>query len=364
MQFLSTTIFSLLVYLLWSGRRPQRSVGIFSLLVLFVFAFVPQATRADDVQKAPEKPIVSEVAVLIMENGDKFSGIVVEATPETLELETRYAGRITVRVTEIKSWQSANTKLQDQLVALWPMTPQTGKPKVDDARVVSAKKPTKPATATKPEPLKRTVSFAYTLTRGNVNLSDLNGAFNISRKRGSRRIALNSFGRYGVQNGKQSAQLLSSTLRYERTVAKLPAFFESAIEIDKLKNLDYRVSQNVGLTYPVRKGESSTLSFDFGTGLTREDYETGLLRTSANTMFRVTAAQKLYQKAQFNQQATVFSDLLDPNVYRVQAEAALTTPITKSISLKLAGINRFDSRPQGTAKPNDFTVLTGFTFDF
>lgn len=364
MQFLRTTIFSCLVCLLWSGRRPQNVMGIFSVVVLFVSALLPQATRGDDVLKVAEKPADSDVAVLVMENGDKLSGVVISATPEILEIETRYAGRISIRVTEIKSWQTANTELQKQFAGLWPMTPQTAKPKADDARIVSARKPGKSAAAAKPEPWKRTVSFAYTLTRGNVNLSDLNGSFNISRKRGSRRIALNSFGRYGVQNGKQSAQLLSSTLRYERTVAKLPAFFESAVEIDKLKNLDYRASQNIGLTYPVRKGETSTLSFDFGTGLTREDYETGLMRTSANTMFRVTAAQKLYQKAQFNQQATVFSDLLDPNVYRVQAEAALTTPITKSISLKLAGINRFDSRPQGTAKPNDFTVLTGFTFNF
>jgi putative salt-induced outer membrane protein YdiY len=235
------------------------------------------------------------------------------------------------------------------------------KGRVVDAKATLVKAAPKPA---KPDPWKRQVNFSYTMTRGNINSSDINAAFNLSRKYGSRQVALTSFGRYGVNNGRQSANLISSTFRFERTAFQVPIFSETQFEIDKLKNLDYRITKNLGFSYPVLKRDTRNLAFDFGTGVTKEDYETGLQKLNASSLVRLKASQKLSERTVLNQQATIFSDLTDPGAYRIQAEASMTTPITKHLALRLAGINRFDARPQGFAKPNDFTLLTGFTFDF
>jgi len=323
---------------------------VFAMLVALLCAFGHgEIARAD----GPPPVIVTFV------NGDRVSGRVVSVTAEQLQIETPYAGKISIRIAAIKDWQAADDKLRQRLGAFLPLK--------DKARFVEAKKARSqppPPQVTKPEPWQRTVNFAYALARGNVNLSDLNLAFSLSRKYGSHRFAFSSFGRYGVRNGAEIADLLSGVMRYERTVAKLPAFTETSFEIDRIKRLDHRLTENIGLIYPVLKGEGPTLSFDFGTGLTQEVYSTGLRRTTASSLLRATAAQKLNGKAQFNEQVTLFSDLFNPAGYRLQTDVSFTMPITKHVALRLTGLNRFDHRPPPLVKRNDFSLLTGLSFTF
>lgn len=342
---------------------------LLSLLSIFTFLIFPiQIVQAND---EPSTQTSKPILIVFLTNGDRVSGEVVSISNEQIEMTNKYAGHIKIAMTELKAWQTADQELRTRLSSFIQIkdndtiTRETLEAK-EKARLVNAKtgvtKPDgKPA---KPDHWKRQVNFAYTMTRGNVRSSDVNLAFNASRKRGTRKVAFTSYGRYGVNNGKESANLITSTLRYERTAFKLPVFAETQFEIDKLKKLDYRLSENIGVSYPVLKGDSQQLAFDFGTGVTKEDYETGLQKLNATSLLRLKASQKLTEKTLLSQQATIFSDLTDPSAYRIQAEASFTTPLTKHLALRLAGINRFDARPQGFAKPNDFTLLTGFTFDF
>jgi len=328
------------------------------------------AVAKDD--PAPTAPTAT--VVFFLANGDRVSGEVLSINNEQIELKNKYAPRIPITLSELKAWQTNDSSLRARLSAILAIKDNDtlAKEALDEkekARLLSAK-PTATVTTkaaakpAKPDPWKRQVNFAYTMTRGNVQSSDVNMAFNVSRKRGTRKVSLASYGRYGVNNGKESANLVSNTFRFERTIAKLPIFTETQFEIDKLKKLDYRLSENLGISYPVLKGENQQLAFDFGTGVTKEAYETGLQKLNATSLLRLKASQKLTERTVLNQQATFFSDLTDPGAYRIQAEASVTTPITKHLALRLAGINRFDARPQGFVKPNDFTLLTGFTFDF
>ena len=345
-------------------RLPLRSSVFFLPLFIFLFALF-QASLAFDSANT------QSILILFLSNGDKVSGTVVSVTVDQVEVETKYAGRVRITISEIKAWQSSDLALRSRLTGYFPIKDNDTLVKdaaaaKEKAKLVSAKTPTTKSDAklAKTDPWKRQLNFAYTMTRGNIRSSDMNVAFNTSRKRGSRKVSLTSYGRYGVNNGKESANLISNTFRYERTANKLPVFTETQFEIDKLKKLDYRLSENIGFSYPVLKGDSQQLAFDFGTGVTKEDYETGLQKLNATSLLRFKASQKLTEKTLLNQQATFFSDLTDPGAYRIQAEASFTTPITKHLALRLAGINRFDARPQGQVKPNDFTLLTGFTFDF
>ncbi len=319
------------------------------LLASLLLLAAASSVRADE---APQVTIT-------LANGDRLSGRFVSVSAEWLRIETSYAGQISIRLREITAWQAANDKLRQQLAAFLPLK--------DKAHFVEARKaPSQPPPphATKPDPWQRTINFAYTLTRGNDDVSDLSVAFSLSRKRGSRRLAFSSFGRYGVRNGAELAHLLSGTLRYERTLARQPVFTETSFEIDRMKRLDYRFTENVGLTYALLKGEGPRLSFDFGTGLTHEVYSNGLKRTTASSLVRATASQKINGRTQFQQQLTLFSDLLDLDAYRLHAEASVTMPLTPHIALRVAGLNRYDHRPKGLAKPNDFSLLTGLSFNF
>ena len=347
----------------------------FFTFTTFVFSFLFSFQL---LAQAP--PNESLVVFLTLSNGDQISGKFIFAEQSNLIIENKYAGKFPIPVTDIKTWKTENVSLQEKLAGIFAVpapekpTVEAPAPKSEPVNITAVKKESvttvaalaakvaKPAA--KPESWKRQVNLAYKMTRGNIKSSDLNAAFQLSRKKGTRRIALNTFGRQGVNNGRQSANLLTSTFRYERTLFRLPVFNETQFEIDKLKKLNYRFSENAGLTLPVLKGDTRQLSFDFGTGITKESYENGIEKLNATNLLRLSASQKLATKTVLQQQATFFSDVTDPGAYRFQAEATFTTPITRHVALRLSGINRYDARPQGQVKPNDFTLLTGFTFDF
>ncbi len=322
----------------------------------------------------PEAPLL----FLTLSNGDQISGKFVSTDQGNLLIENKYAGKFPIPVAEIKSWKTEDVAVRETLTKFFALTPiekatvatlvavpeKTATAKKEAVTTVAALAVKAAKPATKPESWKRQVNLAYKMTRGNIKSSDLNAVFQVSRKKGTRRIAMNTFLRQGVNNGRQSANLFTSTFRYERTLFRLPVFNEAQFEIDKLKKLNYRFSENAGLSWPVLKGDTRQLSFDFGTGITKESYENGLEKLNATSLLRLSASQKLATKTVLQQQATFFSDLTDPGAYRFQTEASFTTPITKHVALRLSGINRYDAHPQGQVKPNDFTLLTGFTFDF
>ena len=303
------------------------------------------------------------LVTLTLANGDQVSGRFVAVNSDRVEIETTYAGRISVATAEIKNWQTPDEKLRKQIAS--SLVAKAGVATANNKPVPTiVKKTIAPVRTPKAEAWQRSINLAYTLARGNVNANDLNLALGVSRKRGSSRVAINSLGRYGVRNGTQVAHLFTTLLRYERAVNKVPTFAESVVEVDRIKKLDYRFSESVGLTYPVVKRDTQTLSFDFGTGVTREVFSTGIERTTASSLLRASATQKISNKAQLSQQLTFSSDLMNPNEYRMQTDVSLTMPITKFVALKLSGFNRFDNRPQQNVKQNDFSLLTGFSFNF
>lgn len=309
--------------------------------------------------------------VLTTNSGDRLSGRVVNVTAEQVELETPYAGRINVRATEIKSWQTGDEKLRQQIVAVWPGKSAATAPPANKAVSVANNKPDvkKPAAAVakanKGETWQRSVNLAYTFSRGNANVNDLNAALGLARKHGTQRTAFNALGRYSVRNGAQVAHLLSSTFRYENALNKLPAFSETIFEIDRIKRLDYRLSENLGVTYPALKRDGQALNLDFGTGVTREVFSNGQQRTIATSLLRAKAEMKLNGKARLSQQVSFFSDLLDPDNYRMQTDVSLTMPITKYLGFRVAGLNRYDNRPAAVnVKQSDFSLLTGFNISF
>ncbi len=318
-------------------------------------------------------PVLADEAaqvVLTTKTGDRLSGRVVSVTVEQVELETAYAGRINVRAAAIKKWQTGDEKLRQQIAAAWApkALPPAAQPtnQVGSGFKPEAKKPVSaPAKANKGEPWQRSINLAYTLSRGNADVNELNAALGLAHKRGQQRTVFNALGRYSVRNGAQVAHLLSSTFRYENALSKMPAFSETIFEIDRIKQLDYRFSENLGVTLPAFKREGQALNLDFGTGVTREVYRNGQQRTLATSLLRAKADMKLNGKAQLSQQVSFFSDLLDPGNYRMQTDVSLTMPITKYLGFRVAGLNRYDNHPAAVfVKKSDFSLLLGFSINF
>jgi putative salt-induced outer membrane protein YdiY len=334
--------------------KCRRVTGGVVAKVLFfalsVCIWVPTALA----RQATQPPIV----IVTTTNDDRLSGRLIEVTAERIGIETSYAGRVNIQPIELKEWATEDTAACHRLTSLF-----APKMKAGSCRKVLPLPPVA-STAKEPDEWQRTIDFAYAAARGNVNTTDLNAALNLSHTNPDRRIAFSIFGRHSVNNNGPETNLLISTLRFEKAIWEQPGFTETTVEIDRVKEIGYRISNNVGLTYPLLRATNSQLSFDLGTGLTREIFRNGLGRTAASSLLRISGAQKLDDRAQLSQRITILPDLLAPDAFRLQTDVELTMPVTKHLALRLAGLNRFESQPQGAAKRNDFSLLTGLKLRF
>ncbi|MEP7343275.1 MAG: DUF481 domain-containing protein [Acidobacteriota bacterium] len=293
-----------------------------------------------------------------MLNGDRLSGEFISAQGDHVQIETSYSGSISIAAKEIKDWDTANEEARLTIAAV---IHEKAKSPIESNANQALPKTEQNETS---EVWERSFNFAYSFARGNSNLSDLNLAFAVSRKRGPSRMSLALSGRRGIRDGTQEAQLFNAALRFEHPLAGYPAFSEITYEFDRLQQLSYRLSESVGLSYHLFKGERSRIGMDMGTGLSREVYSNGVQQHPAIGLVRVTAEQKVGEKFQLNQQFTFFSNLFRPANIRVETEVSLTMPLTEHLALQMAGVNRYDRRPQEGAKPNDFSLSTGFKFTF
>ena len=166
-----------------------------------------------------------------------------------------------------------------------------------------------------------------------------------------------------MRDGTQEAHFFNTTLRYEHSLARLLAFSETTVEVDRGR-LKYRLSQSAGLSFSLFKSEQSQLGLNVGTGLSREVYNNGIRQNLATSLMRATAEQKIGDKVKLNQQLTFFSNLFRPSQARLEAEASVTLPLTEHLALQLASVNRYNRRPQAGAQSNDLSLLTGFKFVF
>src|SRR6185369_15174981 len=88
------------------------------------------------------------VLTLTLANGDQVSGKFVAASPDRVEIETTYAGRISVVTSEIKNWQTPDEKLRQQIAS--SLLAKAGVAKANSKPVTSTvKKPVAPVRAPK-----------------------------------------------------------------------------------------------------------------------------------------------------------------------------------------------------------------------
>jgi putative salt-induced outer membrane protein YdiY len=310
-----------------------------------------------------------EQVIVYMANGDRLAGEFISADESEVQIKTTYGGQINISTGEIKEWEAADEQVRSVIAAALPEKDKSLASAASE-KGQSAAQNSGNALATKTEQTdasavwERSFDFAYSLARGNSNMSDLNLAFGVSRKEGPNRMVFTISGRRSERDGTQEADRLNTTFRYERPVMALPAFNEVTYEVDRTQRLKYRLSESAGLSYNLFKSEQSKLNLDVGTGVSRDVYSTGVRQNFATSLFRASAEQKLSEKIKLNQQLTVISNLFRPGNTRFETKASLTLPITGSLAFQMSGLNRYDNHPQGEAKPNDFSLLTGFKFNF
>ena len=349
---------------------PSLSVAIRILLlasVMALFCTPAQAKRKD---------------VVIMNNGDHFTGQVKRLENGLLYIETDYVtGNIGLDWNQVQSIESTATYrivLNDGRRLEGKIEKHTGeKEKKEDFVIREAAEEEEVPSAEifsldtkKPtfwRDLQGAIDLGYSFTSGNSQSSmnlDTNAAYQTPKWR----VGTSFDSTFSGQSGGSTTNredLQASAMRFlnrNSFVVGLSDFLHSSQQ-----DLNLRATLMGGYGRYLKRTTSSNLSWVGGIAYIHESFDTSAGRPSGQSMEGVVGLQYTsvrFNLGEFNSQLLTFPGLTDSGRVRLTTNNAITIKLRNNFHLAFTLWDNFDSRPPATAKKNELGISTGVGWSF
>lgn len=324
---------------------------------------------------------------ITLKNGDRLSGIVISRDRDSVVLETQYAGRIKIAMEYIETIDmerpvtnisasgerpSPAMVTNDKPVANAPAT--TAKPAADLAA--------KPASPAAPKPKARlfggrymgivdgwegNANIGFSFTSGNSNTSTLTSGVRASKSGHSDKLTV--YARSLWNSNRNAAQSTTQNavwggFRYDRDLnRKLFSFGSWDFERDRPKRLNFRSVIGGGLGNHTIKNDRTELDLLIGLAWNRA-WQVGANTDTPESLGAAALKHKFTERLKVQNSFTFYQDLTHISKYRFIFDASLSADITKRIGWFFTVGDRFNNRPFGVAKKNDFLLTTGIKWNF
>ncbi len=324
---------------------------------------------------------------VILKNGDRLTGTILNLSDKKLAFKTDYAGTISIEwdaVAQFSSEQPLVVTRTDKQIVSGPVSTKdatvvvstaSGPQEVPMAAVAAIRSPADQAAYEKslhPGMLEDWAgggNVGLGLARGNSDTTNMALAFNAARETTTDKWSITAAGLYATSttNGitTTSANALGGVIRYDRNLTKkLFAFGLFAGSYDHAQDLNERVGPSGGLGYHVIASKVTTLDLLGGIGYTYENYSTGV----TNNLINVTIGEEFTHK--FTANTSVFEDLYffpylnESRNYRGNFDFGLASKLYRAITWNLNFVDRYNSKPVAGKKNNDVLLTTGLGLTF
>ena len=331
---------------------------------------------------------------VVLQNGDRLTGIIAKSDGTTLLIKTEFAGDVTVQwpaIQQITSTQPLHVATQGGKTVVGSVTtadgtlaintPAAGTVNVPKAEVTALRSDSEQAAYEKS--LHPTLwqgwtvgsNVGFALTRGNSQSKSLALAFTGDRKTSNDRIALYTNTVYATNDLSTAvphvtANATQGGARYERNFTKRLFGFGSAdFQTDALQMLNLRSVFGGGLGFHLINTSGTTLDFFSGANYTRENYVASDRNFAALTlgeelMHKLGASTVLTEKLYF------FPDLNQTGNYRATFNFGTITKISKWLGWQNAFGDIYVTNPPADPttglrpKQNDIQLTTGLNVTF
>jgi len=135
-------------------------------------------------------------------------------------------------------------------------------------------------------------------------------------------------------------------------------------EYDRFQNLDLRVVLGAGLGYSMIKQDRKRLDVLGGVAYNREEFNTPLIRNSAEVYWGDDFNYKLSRIAEFQQRFRIFHNLSDPGPYRINFDMSAVMNLNRWLAWHLTISDRLLSEPVAGRQRNDVLYTTGLRLRF
>lgn len=327
-----------------------------------------------------------------LKNGDRLSGAVVKSDEKSLVFKSELAGTVTITwdsVVAISSSDPLHVGLRDGQVVVGPVETAGQNLEIatkDAGKVVAPKEAvrfirSKDEQAAYDAQIERYshprltdlwtgfVDVGVAMAQGNAKTSNLNVTANANRATSRDKIEVNFTSLYASSTvsgvSQVTANAIRGGIRYSLNLTpKVMAFGSTDLEYDEFQKLDLRFSPTGGLGWHAVKDERTTLDLLGGVALNREFFATGLNRTSGEALIGQTFSHKLTKASGITEKFTLYPNVTDRGVYRMNFDISVVTAIRKWLGWQLSVSDRFLSDPLPGLKKNDILFTTGVRLTF
>jgi hypothetical protein len=329
---------------------------------------------------------------ITMKDGDRITGDIVKKDGDNVIVKSKNFGTVTLKWNDIAAvktdqpititlggGKTVKAKIEtqgDRIQVAAPEAPQAVDPKDvitlrDDAEERAYQKYLHPRLL---DLWTVTGSLNLAGTKGNAETSTLTTPINFVRASNTTRTTayFNSISSSAKINGVESstAKAIRGGWAYNRNITK--KIFGSLFndyEYDKFQSLDLRVTFGGGAGYLIWAHDANRLSVIAGPDWNRAAFgasrsSAAFTRNSAEAFWGNDFNYKVSARTSLVETFRMFDNLSDTGEYRMNADAAATTQLTKWLTWNISLSDRYLSNPAPGFKTNDFLYSTGLGFSW
>jgi putative salt-induced outer membrane protein YdiY len=312
---------------------------------------------------------------VILTNGDRLTGEILEIKDGILTLETDYSDPIKLKfgmVQQMSSSEPVEIHLTDGEILKGKITAEmTGQVVVDAgaSRGAVAVKFDNIAALNPPpkEPArwKGNITLGGNWQDGNTDTMNISAGALAVRRTDNDRFLINFLYNSSEESGKRTAENTYGQLKYDYFLnPKWYLYLNVDMLSDEFKDINFRTSVGPGVGYQIWEEDDKALGLEAGVSYISEDRDVGEDTNWLSARVGINFLYRLFANVLFTDQFVIYPNLDDTGEYTLRNEAALVTEIGASWAFRLSNIWARDSDPGPVLEQDDFTWILGLQYSF
>ncbi len=276
-------------------------------------------------------------AQISFDNGDKITGEIISSSENSIELETKALGVVTVERKFIKQVIDTNqtqaVSEDDKETKLW----------------------------------NKELSLGYDKSNGNTQSNQASIKLYTNRKSDSDELTISGQGMYASSNKKMDAQRYSGLIRYAFSFGqrKWYNFYKLQGDHDRFTNINYRITPSIGLGYWFHDESDKKLMIESAIGLEHVDFRDNTKKDNRAVLIpRLFFEKNIFLKSKIRQDTFLYSNIENLSKFRVCSETTFINPVSDKLSLHLSFIDEYNSNPPSNTKKNDTRLVSSLVYTF
>ena len=324
---------------------------------------------------------------ILLSNGDRVSGAIVNTTGGKLVVKTEFLGEVTVDrkgVASINADKPLTVTFESGETVVGTVATENREVRVTPENRPAVVQPLASLAALRDADSQRayereqrrltdpgwmdfwvlTADLGLATAQGNSETTTFSTGLELVRATGFDKTVLGFTQIYSTQRTTEpfgtTANRVSGRARYDRDITKkLFAFGAANFDFDEFQDLDLRSVLGGGLGWHILRHDRHTFDFSAGGNWNREQFSTGFTRDSGEIQFGEESTHKVNSRLNLFQAFTAYPNLSTTGEYRFNFDAGADLKLTNLLSLGVKVSDRFLSNPIPGNQENDILFTTG-----